>query len=336
MLVDTHVVHGDSTVIWRLPDVREVSNAVYMPQTTVPDHDPSWGVYYEDGRLVEEAAYKRGPGRSLVGQSDLITVPADIEAIDQTLLYGGSVHRHFGHFLLSILPRYWNRVRETRSYVKIVMHCEGGFQQWLDIPFVREIFATLELTADDFVTFPRPARIKRLIVPEPSFQELSQIHEAFAALGDHVGRALVTGKPSIGHDIVYLSKERLTHGVWSVRNEHVFVEALRKKGVAVIYPECLPLAEQLRIFRDSKVIVGLMGSALHLSALCDEPKRIIAIGHNHVVPSNFALLDKVRGNTSAYLHPEGGMTDLGVHGGFLNVYECPDAESIAAQVAALI
>ena len=63
---------------------------------------------------------------------------------------------------------------------------------------------------------------------------------------------------------LYISRSRLPHGLRKIERETELDQLLLDRGWTVMYPEQLPVNEQLRHLRQAQVIAGPLGSAFHL------------------------------------------------------------------------
>lgn len=329
-------VWGEQALRAGSPKVEAYFDAHLVPAVGFPDNDPLWGVYRSDGKLIEAAAHKRGPGRLLLGQSDTLGTNAEFNPIDGIGIYGGLTIPHFGHYLLSTLSRYWVDLRADYPGSKIYIHTMEDLRGWLARPFVRETLAALGFRDSDFVPIDRPMRLRHLIVPASGFIEQSVAFQAYGETGRMIGERLCGAPPKPRHEPVYLSKERLQGGVWTTENEPDLVEALREAGVRIVYPETLSLPEQARIFAEHRTVIGLAGSALHASLLSGGGHRLIGLYPTELVNSNFLLIDKIKGNRSSYLTPHGGLQRIGETSTFAHVYRIPEPRTIAQELLSQI
>ncbi len=315
------------------PRVEAYFDAHLVPPVGFPDNDPLWGVYRSDGRLIEAAAHKRGPGRMLLGQSETLMASAEFHKVDGTGIYGGLTSPHFGHYLLSTLSRYWIDLRSDYPGSKIYIHMlQENLSGWLARPFVRQTLAALGFHESDFVPIDRPMRLRHLIVPAPGFIEQSVAFQAYGEIGRLIGERLCAAQPQPRPEPVYLSKERLRGGIWTTENEWDLVEGLREAGVRIVHPETLTLPEQIRIFAEHRTVIGLAGSALHTSLLSSGGHRILGLYPTEMVNSNFLLIDKIKNNRSSYFTPPGGLQRIGETSDFAHMYRIPEPRLIAREL----
>lgn len=322
-------VWGNHSVVSGRPRVEGYQNAHLIPLRGYPDDDPKWGAYDCEGRLIELAAYKRGPGRQLLGQAEAMDRQTEFCNVDVFGIYAGLNIPHYGHYLLSTLSRHWYDLKKLHPGAKIYYHVMEGLEHWFSRPFVSRTMTALGLRVEDFTPIDRPLRVRTLIVPGPAFIEQSQAHTVYGDTGQMIGEVLL-GKPvPLRPEPVYLSKEHLASGVWKATNESQLVDELRGAGVRIVYPETLDLRDQIRIFAEHRTIIGLAGSGLHTSLLSDGGKRIIALCPLPSINSNFLLLDRIKGNDGHYLGFSGGLQPVDALPGFGGTFEIPDTQSTA-------
>jgi hypothetical protein len=322
------------------PEVFTQRDALFMPKepTIIYDLDHNWGVYDLSGRLVEAAAYRRGPGPTYVGQS-LTLDRGQIKAAtapEQTYIYCGPEHAHFGHFLLSTLPRFWQMRAGRLLPAKILCHLDVDAEVWLSVPFVRQIFSALGLTASDFVRFTEPTIIPELIIPAPSFEEASFGSVAFRSLCTDIYKSLHHLKRSSTSKPAYLSKENLTQGVRRIVNEDIVTNFLAMEGVDIFLPEQLSVSEQLQLFQDRRVIAGSVGSALHSSIFAPSVPAIIGLSASHIISASFPIIDMLTGADATYVYPDSGVTELNADSSFMSLYRLDQPLEVAANLMRII
>jgi hypothetical protein len=221
---------------------------------------------FDADRTLTGALY--GPGGDVVGQSvragarhrhDVEPAPARAAAVleAETVIYLGPLMRHFGHFLLEVLPRLW--VFEAHPLRKVYFH---PFRKTQPVPaFLQE---TLDLVAGgpvDIRMIEQPTLFTRVLAPSPTF-ELNRAGspsfwawcQAFAA------RA---APQAVGGERVYYSRSRLPQKKRMTVNERALEALFASRGFEVIHPETLSFFEQLARMRNCRLLAGCSGSAMH-------------------------------------------------------------------------
>ncbi|HTI00052.1 MAG TPA: glycosyltransferase family 61 protein [Acidisoma sp.] len=284
-----------------------------MPLTTVPpDLDPNWGIYDEDGLLVAASSLAKGPIRRTVGQSffqDLSNIEL-AQAPAEKYIYGGFIVSHYGHFLMTTLSRFWLSTEEDLASYRILCHGAGSPQGWFSHPFIKEIFFSLGLTEENFVSFDTPTVIPHCIIPSSSCVEHFYAHQVFSDLGNSIGSKLTANSTSQNYGkLVYFSKHLLSRGVQGLVNEIELCEHLDRAGVEILFPERLSISQQISVYQDYAVVMACVGSALHTSILTKPSASLVCLSLADRINSNYGLIDSVNGNRSIYLHPEVQMVE---------------------------
>lgn len=272
--------------------------------------NPYWGVYDRNGQLIEAAAFRSLPGMRLTGQSPTcIAEIGDVPYAPRDLyFYVGNIIPQYGHFLLSSMARLWALQRYRLNSVPLIAHAAGGPDVWFSLwPLVRTLFGAAGVVREDFADFRKPVRIRELVVAYPSFVELNLAHRTHAEAAHEWGDRLAKTQDLSGQlDIVYVSKTRNQH-LGALTNEAMLEAALERAGVPIVYPEQLPVPEQIALFRRTKTVLGQAGSAFHTSIFSKPPNGQVLVQmvpSPHVYSTNHALMDLANRNRSFYIHFE--------------------------------
>lgn len=324
--------------LWGANQTRETISSktyrdvIYLPFTAgkLLDHDPHWGLYTADGHLIPEAAFRRGVDLTLVGQSERIAL--DGETLDtapfDTMVYGGPLLAHYGHFLLTTLARCW----AIDGSAPVLFHSVPAVQDH-GASYILELLRCAGLENRSF-SFDRPTRIRRVVVPEPSFYEQHSVWTHHATALSAIGRNVAPVATSVPKK-VYLSKSRLHSGVTGLDGEAFIDLRMRQAGFAVVHPESLGLAEQVNLFRKAELIVGTAGSAFHTLALVPHTSaRRVVLTLNEFLNSNFLLLDRVSGGQAEYFSLKDDLI-LAESEHFSTIYAIRNANHLADRIIAV-
>jgi capsular polysaccharide biosynthesis protein len=323
-------IHGQSLICTTAPSCIESENVIYTPNSKV------WGGLYNfDGSLIENAGMYRGPEKHLVlPEVEINSKPPSNKRLGGRYIYIGPIHPHYGHFLLSTLSRFWHIGQHGLNGRKILFDSAGSIQSRYDQPYFSAIMHALGIGPDDFHYQPENTWVDDVLVPQPSFTELLKAHSQFAELARSIASKL--SAPEIQNSsktTVYLSKSNLQSGVWRFTNEIEVENALRDRGVTIIYPEQLSFQEQIYIFNSGNKIISTMGSGIHTAVFSStKPKMTILCRDDHIV-SNFVLIDKLVGARSTYL--KNNNEDLGEGDGFSANHKIIDPNNTADKLLEL-
>ena len=192
---------------------------------------------------------------------------------------------------------------ETDLYASKIDTIEGEFLYCGYFNCHFEILGAFPIMIDDVVTFDRPVRLSCLHIVETTLLERRYIHRKFGFLCRDLGRRLGhQNKQAAVGKIKYFSRSQLKIGTAKFLNEADLEYHLAGLDVDIVHPETLSLKEQIEQMHIAKCVIGVAGSALHLSAFCGE-KAIVGISAGQLVNSNFRMIDAVCGNHACYVYP---------------------------------
>ena len=294
-------LYGDADIIERDPSIVALQDALYVPINNPISH---MGLFDVGRRIVLTGAYFRGPTLEIPNQTTPFRYSSEeVDRYDDLVVYLGFLHQHFGHFLLSTFSRLWPYARSilNRS-AKIAVHTDepGVAQYFFARPWAKALFAGIGLTEENFITFERPTRCREVLIPAPAFEEGSYAHRVYADLCNMAGANLSATVKKGSNNPAYLSKQKLIGGVRNVVNEEDLLSRLSRHGVDIVFPETLPVAEQVALWRDKSAIASIVCSALHTSIL-SPGKRVVNLSDSNVLQSNYALVDRVNHTNATYL-----------------------------------
>jgi hypothetical protein len=147
-----------------------------------------------------------------------------------------------------------------------------------------------------------PTLLSSVIVPDLGIELGRDYHPSMRAVYDTIRDELAgpTGEPD--DTPIYLSRTRLPQHLRAILGEHDLEARLAARDVRIVHPQELPLAEQLRLIARSRNVIGLDGTALHLTLFrALEGSRTLALG-NRLPEINQLRVDRLRGADNAHLH----------------------------------
>ncbi|MEH3145627.1 MAG: glycosyltransferase family 61 protein [Methylobacterium frigidaeris] len=325
---------GGDEIFAGQPKLVEARNVYYVPW----EHNGRWGIFDSNDHIIESAIDRAHPSGEMLQQVPESPVHYDdinLRAIDSEYIYGGRFHPHFGHFLVEALPRYWMLAQERRRFQKILVHTDAHENFFGDFPFARIIFTALGLTRGDFLKFPTPAKIDKLLIPETSLRPQAFGYEAYGELCRYIGKRLLGSEPIIKNPKpVWLSKTKLQHGVSRFINEDIIERRLLDAGFDIIYPEELGFVDQIKLFTSRLVIAGTTGSAFHTSLFTEPNAKLIMIDPVGFRNSNFSIFEKLSGHRVDHYFPAG--TEMIPDPTFIRCVAFPEPEKVADAIIALV
>ena len=282
-------------------------------------------VLYDDRRqLLTDSAFFRGVPHMhvvhAVPDTDRVPARADERLPTGRYFWIGPFHLHFGHFTVSTLSRLWAVAELDRRNFTFLYVGAGPPDELFKLDFVRDTFAALGITPTQLRRVEGPLMIPSIMVAEPSLVENYGASPAYVAMLQRIRDALhpgLAGNPAEDRP-VYVSKERVAHGVRGIANEDEVTTVLTREGVEVAYPETLPFREQVAFWCRYGAYAGFAGSAFHMAGF-GGGKDLCTVSHDHLASCNQALIDQLAGNRHLYLHAGPELVSLGRSGRFTEV-----------------
>ncbi len=330
LLIRCSSLWGSQSIIDHDPALAVIPDAFYWPYSA----GRVWGLFGSDGASITASVDLREGMHPSPDQVVAPTMPA--AAISQTApdgvyIYGGRISTHYGHFLINTLPRFWNIIKLRTPRTRILCHGAGRPEDWFAIPFIAQAFHLLGLTQHDFVSFDENVRLRSVVIPSTSLEEQKAGYRAYRRLcfdmGERVRNATIleaSDRP------LYFSKAKLSSAVGHIVNESDMDAVLLAAGVKIVYPEHLPLQEQIRLMSSHERILGSSGSFLHTSIFCSA-RHITCLNVTEQINTNYTIIDKLSGHDASYFYPP-ALKILEKREGYLTSRYLPDAAAVAEEL----
>jgi hypothetical protein len=203
----------------------------------------------------------------------------------------GPGHTVYGHWLSDFLPKLWllqasgHDIR--RLHYLLPSDTPRFGRDWMDL---------VGIPPENVILFDPKGEmiwIEELLVPTTIHNGIrgsDMLSDAATFLitrvGDHAGEPI----PANPHRRLFLSRARTSQSR-SLMNRQRIEEIAASAGLEFVYPEALPLIEQVRLFGEASMIVGEYGSAMHGSLFSPSGATVCALrgslGHPGFIQSAF-------------------------------------------------
>lgn len=230
-----------------------------MPLQGFSGHDPIGGPVWPDFETQTTARFCRFAG---VPVDTLPTVEPCRAEIEESAIWGGYVHPHFGHLIAEHLTRVLPSIHARPD--DLVLFALEKDQDPETVPrYFYEILQWYGLPTERIRIIAQPTMVRSLSVvpqgevlwgkgPDKSYLELLEAVTARNGL-----------EPKRG-DIVYVGRTGLvTKGQGSHLGEGYLVRQLQDMGVTILDPARLGLRAQLEYYAGAKTLIFAEGSAMH-------------------------------------------------------------------------
>ncbi|MFI5225083.1 MAG: glycosyltransferase family 61 protein [Candidatus Limnocylindrales bacterium] len=228
-----------------------------------------------------------------------------------TWLYIGNWMNHFGHFLTETLTTLWPERSGIDGLVGHPFIFGGETSTWQ-----RELVELAGFGGLPLVIARSGRRVDRLLVPNRSFIPNAYATAGAVATWRRVASAIPAGTTPGSPKRVFLSRTRWHRwrqeaGQPTPRrpeNEEELDSFMGSRGFEVVFPEELPVRDQIATARTAGTIVGFSGSALHLAAFAPRETRVLEIADHRSGAArlpNQRVIDTACGHLVAH-HPFAG------------------------------
>ena len=287
-----------------------VEDALFVPSMRLPAAYKEPGRFAHegslldrDGRPIELAQARRrtlrwGPlvrGDAVEQVLDRAAVAPDRE-IAEEVVYLGWLFEHYGHFLTESLSRTWFLDRVDPS-VKVVFHRKRDYAPSGTTQRVLEAFG---VPPGRILWLDQPTRLRRVVVPEPSYELHWTVHEQTLRGFRDVALRIADGAQPSGQPL-YLSRRLLPSHLRQLVGEFELEEALRENGFRVAYPETMAFEDQVRLVNQHRHIFTSAGSAAY-NALFARHRPTLHFLTAGVPRQDYFLLPALLEAPAAYCH----------------------------------
>lgn len=193
-------------------------------------------------------------------------------------------YHEFGHLLLEAVPR-----------LLLLEHAPPDVPIVTSLPLSRNLLVMAEALGVDvrrFRRFDRPLFAPAAYIPDRLVHLERYVHplarEAFARIKPIAGRASIA--PS---ERIFLSRARAPRR--RLANEREIEALFVRFGFTIIHPEEHTLEEQIALMQAAKMVAGLGGSAMHLTAFASPEARVLIVASNGWFSRIDVLLDQAEG-----------------------------------------
>ena len=247
-------------------NIRCVPNGIIAVGPT----DYRFGVFDQKGVFVKESLFLRRKSQLIPPAGTVVNPPC----FNYSAVYLGYLGiPSFGHYLLE----HWNRayafLDEKYRNAKFVLVDDGQTDAVPD--FVTGLARLLGMPAENLIILNKSAKFENVYVPEQGFRMYEYSSKEF---GEIYAKTAENVKGSKSFDKIYVSraalKSRKTYGEEKVQS------IFEKNGYHIVYPEQLPLEEQIALMKNCKSLAGCAGTALHLALFMPPGGSVVQIKRN--------------------------------------------------------
>lgn len=249
----------------------------------VNDHGRGFGVFDKDGNFIRESLQTRRNKSQFIPKFN----HNDIPYVDEDVVFIGNVNPFFGHFLLEHMNRLYALMDKEYKNRKVVLINDKGLEK---IPnYIFNFIELFGIKRDNIIILDTTTQFKSVCVPSQGFNARLYTSDSFAQTFDRIAKNIPDEEIC---DKIYVSRAQLDK-LHKTLGEEKVQSVFEKNGFKIIYPEKLPLASQIALVKNCKVLAGCAGTALHLALFMKKGGTVISIKRNRRPACNAMIQNNV-------------------------------------------
>lgn len=259
----------------KTPLVTTLINGIVLPPKL---RDPTRG-YYSGGVCDQSFKFIAGfirrsadyGGYYTVNQS--YKVPTDqLEQRDESVIFGGVLVGHFGHFILEGMSRLWYIIENLKSnkkkivFVTVLQKCDWFY----------DFFDLLGIDRNRIEFIEKPTLFKEIEIPEEtihSFDPALSFKSGYNLIYKTIRDNVIPGKIKK----IFLTRTQLRKNPTLCVNEEYFESFYAKLGYTIVSPEKLSIYDQISLISGADEIVSIMGSLTHFALFCKPATKFVML-----------------------------------------------------------
>ena len=247
----------------RALEVRTVEDGIIVPPLERSDQ-LGGGIFDRDLKFV--AGYgnlyrdKRGADFDITTNKKFDR--KSIERSNESIIFGGGLTCHFGHFISECLSRMWYLLEHPELKLKVAFLNLHG---WKISRWVYKLFDLLSLPEDRIIFVTKPTQFKSIIVPDQSAYIKEDFTSKFMLPYERLASRII---PRGDVKKLFLTRGRDLSTKNYLANQEYFEEFYRARGFKVVAPEKLSIGEQFALIMGADEIATYLGTLSHWSLFC--------------------------------------------------------------------
>lgn len=256
--------------------MRDVHVQEYENGIIVNEHRHGFGVFDDKFRFVKSSRQMRKNNGQFIPKFN----HKNIAYMDVDAVFVGNVFPQFGHFLLEHMNRAYVALDKKYKRAKFVLVNNKDVSPVPNYMF--ELLELLGVRRENILVLNETTQFRRVYVPDQGFNIPVYSSDAFGKMYDAIAKNVKT--PREKYEKIYVSRTamqtRRTYG------EGVVQKIFEKNGYKIIWPEKLPLSQQIGLVKNARVLAGCAGTALHLALFMKSGGVVVQIKRNRQAKCN--------------------------------------------------
>ena len=190
----------------------------------------------------------------------------DIEFCDESVIFGGVLIGHFGHFILESMSRLWYVFENPNDNRSIIFIIAEGERKWFN-----DFFNLLGIS-NRIKFISKVTQFSHITIPEESVHSWSSYSSKYFIPYQKICSNIHKDSTNTPKK-VYLT-HRQYKGPVAIVGEEIFEKFYKNLGFEIVAPEKLSIKEQISLIANAEEIACSMGSLAHFVMFMQATSRI--------------------------------------------------------------
>ena len=257
-----------------VPEIKAIENALLLPQKDAAGH--SWGIggaVSPDGRIVEETCIGQVFGGTYQVRDE------DIQYSSEIFYFIPIIPRHWGHFLIDVLSRFWFIIDGSDKGYRIAF-CGKDFPDNKITENYLEALKILGVDEKRLLFVEKPMKVAKILIPEASYGDGKPYSDIYLKIIQSLKEnalAMESVKRLNPIEKVYFTRQQFRRAHMTEVGEKEIEVAFRSSGFTVLAPEKLSVEEQVYYFATAGEIASISGTISHNIVFCEEGTKVAVL-----------------------------------------------------------
>lgn len=256
------------------PELAAVVHAVILPAKESAEH--AWG---SGGAVAENGQLAEGSRLGNIFGEVYPFDRHDAVSRDETVYYIPVIPKHWGHFLLDVLCRFWFLLDGIDRGYRIAF-CSLDFGEDGLTGNYLEALELLGVSRERLLFITKPTRFAKVLIPESTFGDGAPYCSEYSRIIDYMKtNALRPEENNLpeAEERIYFTRTQFRRSRYTEVGEKRIEELFRQRGFTVLAPEKLSVRDQIFYFSKCKEIASLSGTISHNIVFSEPGNRYILL-----------------------------------------------------------
>lgn len=211
---------------------------------------------------------------------------------NESVIFGGVIIPHFGHFLIDSLSRLWYIVKNKAviNHYKIVFINSGVVPS-----YVYETLELLGLKREQIIFLREITQFKEIIIPAQSgYTILDYVHREYLTIYDEIFFNSIQKYKGPKYKKIFLSRAKCKSG-YKIIGEDYFEKFFSEHGFEILYPDEMTMLEKVFLVGNANEIATTCGTIAHYSLFANKNCKFVILNRIfNFCPNAQILIDAIK------------------------------------------